>query len=236
MDPDHPASPEPLPMPILSTSLFVSREAILPTMLLLTVLVAPMADAAAAAPAPSATAKQAAESVLATLRSGDADLRAVALERIRYGLRGTSFTEALVATPWGTMLRGWDVYEVEHRVLFVYEWCNKHAGPPGVCEFRPDVGFVGHAPLAAVPRPSPPRFSRSRTARRMRPRQISVCRSNRSQTAQASSRRARNSIVLIESLSGSGSSRLSIGRAAEELIVPRAGMAPARATNRDAGK
>jgi hypothetical protein len=63
--------------------------------------------------------------------------------------------EALVAAPWGTMLRGWDVYEVEHRVLFVYEWCNKHAGPPGVCEFRPDVGFVGHAPLAAVPRPSP---------------------------------------------------------------------------------
>jgi hypothetical protein len=98
MDPDHPASPEPLLMPILSTSLFVSREAILPTMLLLTALVAPMADAAAAAPAPSATAKQAAESVLATLRSGDADLRAVALERIRYGLRGTSFTEALVAT------------------------------------------------------------------------------------------------------------------------------------------
>ena len=48
MDPDHPASPEPLPMPILSTSLFVSREAILPTMLLLTVLVAPMADAVAA--------------------------------------------------------------------------------------------------------------------------------------------------------------------------------------------
>ena len=45
----------------------------------------------------------------------------------------------------------------------------------------------------------------------MRPRQISVCRSKRSHTAQASSRRARNSIVLMVSLSGSGSSSVSTG-------------------------
>lgn len=63
--------------------------------------------------------------------------------------------EALAADPWGTMLRGWDVYAVGARVLFAYTWFDAQDGDPGVCEFRPDVGFVGHCALDAPP-PSPP--------------------------------------------------------------------------------
>ena len=72
------------------------RRGFMAAWLALTLLV-PMAHAEPVAPAPSATAKQAAESVLAAIAGGDADLRAVALERVRYGLHGTWFTEALVA-------------------------------------------------------------------------------------------------------------------------------------------
>ena len=44
---------------------------------------------------PSATASQAATDVLALLTGDDADLRQVALDRIRHGLRGEQFTTAV---------------------------------------------------------------------------------------------------------------------------------------------
>jgi hypothetical protein len=63
--------------------------------------------------------------------------------------------EALAAAPWGTLLRGWDVYAVGERILYAYRWFDAADGGPGVCEFRPDAGFVGHCPLDATPRPAP---------------------------------------------------------------------------------
>lgn len=49
------------------------------------------------APVVSVTARQAAEGVLGAIDAADADVRAVALERVRYGLRGRWFTDAVVA-------------------------------------------------------------------------------------------------------------------------------------------
>lgn len=63
--------------------------------------------------------------------------------------------EALTRAPWGATLRGWDVYAAGERVLFTYAWFDANDGGPGVCEFRPDAGFVGHCPLEAAP-PSVP--------------------------------------------------------------------------------
>jgi hypothetical protein len=63
--------------------------------------------------------------------------------------------EALAREPWGAMLRGWDVYAAGERVLFTYKWFDGNDGGPGVCEFRPDAGFVGHCLLDAPP-PSAP--------------------------------------------------------------------------------
>ena len=63
--------------------------------------------------------------------------------------------EALAHEPWGTTLRGWDVYAAGERLLFTHKWFDANDGGPGVCEFRPDVGFVGHCPLDAPP-PSAP--------------------------------------------------------------------------------
>lgn len=51
-------------------------------------------SALAVAAEPTASARQAAATVLELMATGDADLEAVALERVRYGLRGTWFTAA----------------------------------------------------------------------------------------------------------------------------------------------
>jgi hypothetical protein len=63
--------------------------------------------------------------------------------------------ESLAAPPWGTTLRGWDVYAVGERVLFVYRFYDAQDGDPGVCAFRPDAGFVGHFVLEEMPTPRP---------------------------------------------------------------------------------
>ena len=58
---------------------------------------------------------------------------------------------SIVAPPWGSALRGIDVYALQTRLFFTYRWFHEEDGPPGVCELRPDEGFVGHSPLPGMP-------------------------------------------------------------------------------------
>jgi hypothetical protein len=63
---------------------------------------------------------------------------------------------ALYLPPWGTLLRGWDVYALDERTFFSFTWYHRGDGPPGVCEFRPDEGFVGYCDLLKPPALPPP--------------------------------------------------------------------------------
>jgi HEAT repeat protein len=84
-------------MPFPHQPVGATRRAIVTTTLLLVIAVVPTTRVDAADAAPSATAAQAAKRVLAALDADDPDLRAVALERVRHGLHGRWFTEAVVA-------------------------------------------------------------------------------------------------------------------------------------------
>lgn len=80
-------------MPPRPASATAPRRAFVVAVALLLICAAP--PAAAADGQPSAAASQAAAEALALLAGDDADLRQVALERIRHGLRGERFTAAV---------------------------------------------------------------------------------------------------------------------------------------------